>query len=155
MFETRLTPAQLAPKKNTRKKAKATKPSASAPLAKTPAMFGVIFMAGLSSILNGYAYAQHAPSAVAGWLLGIAVPVIVLTLGRVAGAKHRAKQKALAVFTGAAGAALLFLSVWHCSESIAAITGGGIALAIPMAIAIDLGFLACELALITDCERNG
>ena len=51
---------------------------------------------------------------------------------------------------GGSGVALLFLSVWHCSQSIALITGSPIALAMPLAVAVDAGLIACELALITE-----
>jgi hypothetical protein len=65
------------------KKARTVKPDNT----RTVATFGVIFMAVLSGVLNGYAHAQHAPEAVAGWLLGLSIPVIVLVLGKVAGGK--------------------------------------------------------------------
>jgi hypothetical protein len=114
------------------------------------ASFGVGLMLVLSAALNGYANAQHAPVAWAGWLMGLAVPVIVLVLAKVAGEKHRAGQKAVARFAGASGVALLLLSVWHCSQSIALLTGSPVALALPMAVAIDCGLVACEVALITE-----
>jgi hypothetical protein len=69
----------------------------------------------LSAALNGYANAQHAPVAWAGWLMGLAVPVIVLVLAKVCGEKYRAGQKRVAWFAGASSVALLLLSVWHYS----------------------------------------
>jgi hypothetical protein len=45
---------------------------------------------------NGYANAQHSPVAWPGWLMGLAVPVIVLTLARVAGEKCGAGKGAWA-----------------------------------------------------------
>ena len=117
------------------------------------AMFGVIFTSVLSAGLNGYANAQHSPVAWAGWLMGLAVPVIVLTLSKVAGEKWLAGQRWVGGLAGGSGLALLFLSVWHCANSIALLTGGGLFLAIPMAVAIDCGLVACEIALIT--ERRG
>ena len=114
------------------------------------ATFGVGFMLVLSAALNGYANAQHSPVAWAGWLMGLAVPVIVLTLAKVAGEKYRAGQKPVAWAAGGSGVALLFLSVWHCSESIAMLTGGSLGLAVPMAIAVDCGLVACEVALISE-----
>jgi hypothetical protein len=115
--------------------------------------FGVGLMLALSAGLNGYANAQHSPVAWAGWLMGLAVPVIVLVLAKVCGEKWRAGQKPVARFAGSSGAALLLLSVWHCSESIALLTGSPVALAFPMAVAIDMGLVACEAALISEPRK--
>ena len=117
---------------------------------KKVAIFGVAFMSIMSGLLNGYANSQHAPIAIAGWLMGLAIPVIVLVLGKVAGNKYKTRQMHMAWIAGGSGLGLLFLSVWHCSESIATLTGSGLVLAVPMAIAIDCGLVACELAIITD-----
>lgn len=113
------------------------------------AMFGVVFTLVLSAALNGYANAQHAPVALAGWLMGIAVPVLVLVLSKVAGEKWKAEQFGVAYFAGTSGLALLFMSVYHCAASIALLTGSGLVLAVPMAVAIDCGLVACEVAIIT------
>jgi hypothetical protein len=133
-----------------RKAARRAAPDAGARPVARWASFGVGLMLALSAALNGYANAQHAPVAWAGWLMGLAVPVIVLVLAKVAGEKHRAGQKGVARFAGASGVALLLLSVWHCSQSIALLTGSPLALALPMAVAIDCGLVACEVALITE-----
>lgn len=117
------------------------------------ATFGVLFTLVLSAALNGYANAQHAPVVWAGWLMGLAVPVLVLVLAKVAGEKYRAGQKPVARIAGASGLALLFLSVWHCANSIALLTGSGLVLAIPMAVAIDCGLVACEIAIITEPRK--
>ncbi len=117
------------------------------------ALFGVIFTTLLSSLLNGYANAQHAQYAMAGWLMGIAVPVLVLTLCKVAGESLAVGMRGVAMGSGASGIALLFLSVWHCSSSIAFITGSTTALAIPMAVAIDCGLVACECHLIASKRK--
>jgi hypothetical protein len=114
------------------------------------ATFGVAFTLFLSAGLNGYANAQHAPLAFAGWLMGLAVPVLVLVLSKVCGEKFRAGQKAVAWFAGGSGVSLLVLSVWHCSEAIALLTGSPVALALPLALAVDAGLVACEVALITE-----
>jgi hypothetical protein len=114
------------------------------------ATFGVVFTLVLSAALNGYANAQHAPVAWAGWLMGLAVPVLVLVLAKITGEKWRAGQRAVAWFAGGSGVALLFLSVWHCSEAIALLTGSPIALALPLAVAIDCGLVSCEVALISE-----
>ena len=49
---------------------------------------------------------------------------------------------------------MLLLSVWHCSESIALLTGSPVWLALPMSVAIDCGLVACEVALITEGKRR-
>ena len=140
--------SEPAPKpKRTRKPKAAPQPAAPSPAAAW-ARFGVMFTLVLSAGLNGYANAQHAPVAWAGWLMGLAVPVLVLTLSKIAGEKWQANQKPVAWFAGGSGVALLFLSVWHCASSIALLTGSGLVLAVPFAIAIDCGLVACELALI-------
>lgn len=113
------------------------------------AQFGVALTLVLSALLNGYANSQHAPVAWAGWLLGLAIPTLVLVLSKVAGETYRAGRLAVARGAGGSGIALLFLSVWHCSESIALLTGSGLVLAVPMAVAIDCGLVACEVAIVS------
>jgi len=76
----------------------------------------------------------------------------VLVLSKVAGEKFRSGQKPVAWFAGVSGIALLVLSVWHCSEAIALLTGSPVALAMPLAVAIDCGLVACEVALITEAR---
>ena len=113
--------------------------------------FGVAFTLALSAGLNGYANAQHAPLAWAGWLMGLAVPVLVLVLSKVAGERWLLGQKLVARFAGGSGVALLALSVWHSANSIALLTGGGLVLA----VAIDCGLVACEVAIVTSAPRAG
>src|SRR5262249_8642708 len=72
------------------------------------ATFGVIFTLILSAALNGLANAQHAPVAWAGWLMGLAIPVLVLVLAKVTGEKFRGGQRTVAWFAGGSGVALLF-----------------------------------------------
>jgi hypothetical protein len=131
-------------------KKKKPKPDTLSTSTRAWATFGVVFTLVLSAGLNGYSNAQHSPVAWAGWLMGIAVPVIVLTLAKVCGEKYRSGQKPVAWFAGGSGVALLFLSVWHCSQSIALLTGSPVALALPLAVAIDCGLVACEIALISE-----
>ena len=64
--------------------------------------------------------------------------------------KFRAGQKPVAWFAGGSGIAQLFLFVWHCSEAIALLTGSLVALALLLALAIDCGLVACEVALISE-----
>lgn len=104
----------------------------------------------MSAVLNGYSNAQHAPMAWAGWLMGMATPALVLILSRVASLQHRRKYRKLAGFTASVGVGLLLLSVWHCAISISILTGSHLALAIPMAVAIDCGLVACELGEVLD-----
>lgn len=63
--------------------------------------------------------------------MGISVPVLV----KVAGEKYRGGQRPVACFAVGSGIALLFLSVWHCLQSIAILTGEPV---------------ACEMALVTE-----
>lgn len=143
-------PAAVKPRvKAKRKTAPAAKPIADYAV-KTWATFGVVFTLILSAGLNGYANAQHAPLPFAGWLMGVAVPVLVLVLAKVAGEKFRAGQRPVAWFAGGSGVSLLLLSVWHCSQAIALLTGSPVGLALPLAVAIDAGLVACEIALITE-----
>lgn len=100
--------------------------------------------------LENYANAQHSPIAILGWLMGVSIPVIVLTLAKVSGEKYRDGQRPVAYLAGGSGIALLFLSVWHCSESISIITGSPLLLAFPLALAVDMGLIACEVALISE-----
>lgn len=116
------------------------------------AKFGVGLSLVLSAGLNGYANAQQATVVWAGWAMGFAVPVLVLILSKVAGETHKSNKRSVSLFAGGSGVALLALSVWHCASSIALLTGSGLALAIPLAVAIDCGLVACEVALITDSK---
>lgn len=111
---------------------------------------GVVVMAVLSALLNGYANAQHAAIGWAGWGMGLVIPAIILILGKVAALLYKRRQTRLAYITASVGVGLLALSVWHCSLSIAALTGSPLLLAAPMAVAIDCGFVCCEVAALID-----
>jgi hypothetical protein len=148
---TTLTPTPVTEPVKRRRQSRKTKPAVTPGVHTRPwATFGVLFTLLLSAGLNGYANSLHAPEAWAGWLMGLAVPVLVLTLSKVAGEKFRAGQKPVAWLSGGSGIALLFLSVWHCANSIAVLTGSGLLLAVPMSVAIDCGLVACEIALVTE-----
>lgn len=114
------------------------------------AVAGVAVMSALSAGLNGYANALGATIPLAGWILGLTIPAVILLLGKVAGVLWRRGRRRLAHATAAAGVGLLALSVWHCSTSIALLTGSPLLLALPMAVAIDVGFVCCELAALED-----
>jgi Na+/proline symporter len=117
---------------------------------KVYANVGVGIMAVLSALLNGYANATHAEVVWAGWAMGLAIPVIILILSKVASLLWKRGEKQAAKITAGVGIGLLFLSVWHCAVSISALTGSPFILAMPMAIAIDCGFVCCEWAAIQD-----
>lgn len=116
------------------------------------AKFGVGLSLVLSAGLNGYANSQHATVEWAGWAMGFAVPVLVLVLSKVAGETHKSNKHAVSRFAAGSGVALLVLSVWHCACSISLLTGSNLALAIPLAVAIDCGLVSCEVALISDTK---
>jgi hypothetical protein len=111
---------------------------------------GVGVRAILSALLNGYANATHAAVAWAGWAMGLVIPLIILILGKVASLLWKREEGRSARITAAVGVGLLFLSVWHCATSIAALTGSPLVLSLPMAIAIDCGFVCCEWAALQD-----
>lgn len=157
-------PTPVAPAPAVKPKAAKRKPTAKAKPATAPAgservanqatvrwsTFGVGFTLVLSAVLNGYANAQHAPIAFAGWLMGVSIPVIVLVLAKVAGEKYRDGQRPIAYLAGGSGVALLFLSIWHCATSIALLTGSGMVLAVPLAVAVDAGLVSLEIALVSE-----
>lgn len=101
-----------------------------------------------SAGLNGMAFAEHAPSAAAGWALGVAIPVMLLIGAQVATRLYTAGRKRLSYCGYGACLSMLALSVQHCACSIARLTGEHIALAAMMAVAIDGIMVVCELATI-------
>jgi hypothetical protein len=108
--------------------------------------FGVILMAGLSAYLNGYANSLHATIPLAGWLVGIVIPLIVFLLGKVGGKQYRRKHYIRSRITGGAGVFLLILSIYHCAQSLSLLTGYPVWSTCLMAITVDVGFVACEIA---------
>lgn len=146
--------------KPVRKRAPKATPTQTAPVPKPVrvskvaawAKFGVGLSLVLSAGLNGYANAQHATVAWAGWAMGFAVPVLVLVLSKVAGETHRSGRHSVSRFAVGSGIALLVLSVFHCGVSISLLTGSHLVLALPLAVSIDVGLVACELALVTDSK---
>jgi hypothetical protein len=107
-------------------------------------------MAVLSAALNGYANSLEASIPWAGWGMGLTIPAIILLLGKVAGLLWKRGQHRLAYLTGGTGTGLLLLSVWHCATSISLLTGSPLLLALPMAVAIDVGFVCCEVAALVE-----
>ncbi len=57
-------------------------------------------------------------------------------------------RRRMAVGVGSVGVAVLLLSVAHCTEAIAHLTGSGLVLSALLAVGIDAGMVACELAAI-------
>ena len=143
----RLAPAPRKRRPAARKPVPATAPN---PATARWAAFGVGLTLILSAGLNGYANAQHATVAWAGWAMGVAVPVLILSLSKVAGEKWLGGQRPVAWAAAGSGAALLGLSVWHCASSISLLTGSPVWLAFPMAIAVDAGLVSFEVALVTE-----
>lgn len=101
-----------------------------------------------SAALNGYWCAHEGASTAAGWILGAAIPVVVLCLAKIAAIHHRKGHRRLAAAGAAIGVGLLLLSVWHCASSIAYFTGSSILWALPFAIAIDAGMVFAEVSAI-------
>ena len=62
-------------------------------------------------------------------------------------------RRKMALAVGGVGIAVLALSIAHCSEAIAALTGSNMVLAALLALGIDCGMVACELAAIVGKDR--
>ena len=142
---------KAAPRKG-RKAAK--KPAAAKAAAKrvpeTAWAHGYVWGAALVSCgLNALAFGQAAPDALrwAAWGLGVVIPAGVLSLGRWASLLYLRGRANMAATVGAIAAVLLLLSVWHCTESIAQLTGSPLVLSALMAIAVDAGMAACEVSV--------
>ena len=110
---------------------------------------GVGLTLGLSGWLNGLAFSAAAPSPVHGWALGVSIPVAVLIFSRVSALCYGRGRRGLAYAGAVACLSILLLSVQHCAVSIARLTGEHVLLAGLMALAIDAGLVACELATVT------
>jgi hypothetical protein len=104
----------------------------------------------ISMGLNAYANGLHAPAEMlfAAWGMGAVIPVLVLILGRVAGLLYKQEAARTAFAVASIGVGVLGLSVFHCCESIALLTGSHRLLATLLAIGIDCGFVACEVAIL-------
>src|SRR5262249_34320924 len=110
---------------------------------------GVGLTLGLSGWLNGLAFSAAAPSPVHGWALGVSIPVAVLIFSRVSALCYAHGRRPLAYCGAVACLSILLLSVQHCAVSIARLTGDHVFLAGLMALAIDAGLVACDLATVT------
>jgi hypothetical protein len=135
--------------KPARKSRPSTKPKPDADLRQTAALT-VLICAAISGLLNAYAMYTHSPTPVLGIVLGCSIPVIVLRLGKVTGKLWKRGNRELAYFAGCSGVGLLLLSVYHCAEAVSILTGSSLLLSVPLAVAIDCGLVACELAAIAE-----
>jgi mannose/fructose/N-acetylgalactosamine-specific phosphotransferase system component IID len=115
---------------------------------------GVGITLALSGWLNGLAFSSSASTPLNGWVLGIAIPVLVLVFSRVSAILYAEGQRQLAYAGGVATVAILALSVQHCAVSIASLTGEPVVLAGLMAVAIDLGLVVSEVATIHRKNRR-
>jgi drug/metabolite transporter (DMT)-like permease len=112
----------------------------------------VALSAVMSMVLNAMANGHHAREGQV-WMayaMGALIPVLVLLLGRVAGLLHRRKKPRMSKCVGGIGVVLLLLSVFHCTESIGALTGSNWVLAAALAIGIDCGLVACEVVSVVE-----
>lgn len=108
----------------------------------------IIGAIALSVALNGYAGWTH------GGLIGAVVmgliPIGILKLSEIASKLGKRKADITkAKVVAAVGLTGLFLSLWHVSEAIAALTGSAQWQAWALAITIDAGIVACEYVKTT------
>lgn len=116
---------------------------------------GYVIGAGLISCgLNALANGQHAPAhlTIPAYLLGTAIPMGVLALGKVASTLWVRGSKHLAKVIGAIAGLVLALSVYHCQESITLLTGSPWYLAAAMAVGLDAGMIGCEIAATVESK---
>jgi hypothetical protein len=149
----------VAPPKG-RREAKPVKKRAAAKSKKQAANYGaqvrtwagayIALTVTISMGLNAYANGLHAPSEMlfAAWGMGAVIPLLVLILGRVAGLLYKQQAARTALAVASIGVGVLGLSVFHCCESISLLTGSHRLLATLLAIGIDCGFVACEVAIL-------
>lgn len=112
----------------------------------------------LSAALNAAANVQLCGAAtvlgqLAAGVLGAVVPALVWLAGKQAGHAYRAGRSQLAAAVGAAGVCLLALSIYHCAHALAVLTGSGVVLSLLLAIGIDYGLVASEVAAILAHEE--
>lgn len=112
----------------------------------------------LSAMLNAAANvrlcgSELLPAQAAAGILGAVVPALVWLAGKQAGYAHRAGRPRLAYAVGAAGVCLLVLSIYHCSHALAHLTGSGWVLSLLLAVGIDYGLVASEVAAILAHEE--
>lgn len=143
----------IEPQTKTKKAVKVTKPVIKDDHLEGWAHAGVALMAGMSAYLNGYANSLHASNWIMGATTGALIPAIMIILARVAAKQYKRHYRRLSYFTAGSGLGLLVLSIRHCALSLALLTSGNISWyefiwALPMAITIDAGLVACEIATL-------
>lgn len=107
----------------------------------------------LSAALNGWASVLNCESEnqitqSAAGLVGALIPGFVWVAFKGSGWAFKAEYWKCGLATGLAGVALLLLSLWHCAESIAYLTGSGWWMGLLMAVGIDYGLVSSEVAAI-------
>jgi hypothetical protein len=112
----------------------------------------VALSATMSMGLNAWANGQHAPAGTqwAAWLMGAAIPILVLLLSKIAGLCYQRGSILLSKIAGSVGVAVLGLSVFHCYESISLLTGSGWLLSSLLAIGIDAGMVVAEVVSVVE-----
>lgn len=114
----------------------------------------VLIAVVLSSLLNAWANVDLCMSdsvfkQMASAILGAVIPILVWMLGKASGHAYRSGIPYIPYLIGAAGVALLVLSVYHCAHAIAILTGDSWhILSTLMALGIDYGLVASEVASI-------
>jgi hypothetical protein len=108
----------------------------------------IVLAGAMSCGLNALANGQHSVDGYKpfAYLLGVTVPLLVLLLGKIGGLLWKRGKRLPAIAIGLIATVVLALSVVHCSESIALLTGSPLPLAVAMAVGIDAGMIACEVA---------
>lgn len=117
------------------------------------ARWGITLSVVLSAGLNGYANAELAAVPVAGWVIGVWVPILVVILARVAGGCRVRGWNGLAGAGAAVVVALLALSVSHCARAFHVLTGCDYLSSVLMAVGIDCGLVVCELVTVSAKRR--
>ncbi len=112
-------------------------------------MTAIVLSSGLNAWANvDMSAAESVFGMTAAAALGAIVPVLVWMVSKIAGHSWRAGRRNQAYALGAGGIGLLFLSIWHCAHAITLLTGGGLFLAILLAVGIDYNLVASEVASV-------
>lgn len=88
---------------------------------------------------------------IAAFVYGLVIPWLVLLLWMVAGYTYLRGRKRIAAWTGGAGAFVLLLSVWHCTDSLR-LFGLPWIMALLLALGIDYGLVSFEVSAIFSHE---
>lgn len=106
---------------------------------------GVAITLCLSAWLNILAFARHGKAEGAAWVLGVALPLLVLIFSRAGAWAYQRNQRPVAYVAAGAVVMMLALSIQHVSESVSVISGESLLTASLLGCSIDLGLVACEL----------